>query len=225
MEDIPDLEQNIVLSKIRPFSVLDGDLTDSTLVVLLTQYLDEIRKTTQHIKGKVDEKNEKEKLPSQKFKELMKILNSILPKLPYEPNIFKNISHDTLCNQFELFLRINLIKRNIEFDLIPTHGFNENGIDLLLTFIKSGLKIGFQFKTYDDIQEEKFTNTVYSQIIRSSIMCDHYFIAFGGDMTNKSHRLKINHMIAVIKQSQDKHTHVIHPGICLSIIEGVYIIN
>ena len=221
LEDVPDSEQTEVLFKIRPFSVLGGDFTNSALDVINKKNR-ENKKHYIHIIDKLDEISKNFDLPDQNFKFLMKILNTIPPKFPHEPNMFKNISHDILCNQFELFLRNNMINKNIIFDIVSYQSLRENGVDLLLTFIESKLKIGFQFKSYGDIQTKNFSNTVDSQITRSEKICKYYFIAFGGDLTNKSHREKINGKISEIKQLKRDYVQVIPPGIFLTIIEGEY---
>ncbi len=199
LQSIPDFEQQEILNKIRPFSVIDGDLTNTTLNVYSSQALNSIQQDMLYVKTIVDQINHKMELPSEDLTLLIEIISKIHPKLPVETTQFKTIYHEILCSKFESFLRKKLRNINIVFEIQNMHSLRDKGVDILLIFTRSNLKIGFQLKSYGDIEKKDFSVTVHTQITTSKSLCDYYFVAFAGDMTDKSHQEKVNGKISDIQ--------------------------
>jgi hypothetical protein len=91
-------------------------------------------------------------------------------------------------------------------------GLNDRGVDLEIKFTTAIYSVGFQVKSYNDIDEDDFSPKIWQQIGQSgSYVVDHFYIILCGDMTNRSHYQKVRGFMASVEQGNYPEITVISP--------------
>lgn len=121
-----------------------------------------------------------------------------------ETNSLQHVSHDDICNALEYWVnQCTLIFGDVVLAQ-RVQGLRDDGVDVLVQFVRSVVKIGFQVKSYGDVSLSDFTQKTKSQIFESrKHNLEHLFVFFGGDMMNPSQREKVRGLISDISQTDD----------------------
>jgi hypothetical protein len=121
-----------------------------------------------------------------------------------ETKAFQNISHEGLCQAFQYWLEQMRIIMGEPVNIVITQSLRDEGIDVLIEFLKSKVKIGFQIKSYNDVQQKTFTQSCVAQISRSKKHgVFRLIMAIGADMTDSSQKEKVRGLTSEISQMDD----------------------
>lgn len=122
------------------------------------------------------------------FEKLYKLFD-VTPSDTQETVNFKKISHDEISKAIQN--RIN--QCTLLFGEIlwtqESHGMKEDGADVITDFKTSNFSVGFQIKSYNDMQEKDFHQKLRSQIQQSKKhRLEKLFILFAADMTDNKQK-------------------------------------
>jgi hypothetical protein len=121
-----------------------------------------------------------------------------------ETRRFQGISHEALCQAFQYWLEQMRITISEPINIVITQSLRDEGIDVLLEFLKSKVKIGFQIKSYNDINQKEFTQSCVAQISRSrKHNIKRLIIGIGADLTDVHQREKVRGLTSEISQMGD----------------------
>jgi len=121
-----------------------------------------------------------------------------------ETKFFQGISHEALCQALQYWLEQMRITISEPINIVITQSLRDEGIDVLLEFLKSKVKIGFQIKSYNDINQKDFTQSCVAQISRSrKHTISRLIIGIGADLTDVSQREKVRGLTSEISQMGD----------------------
>jgi hypothetical protein len=121
-----------------------------------------------------------------------------------ETKVFQSISHEALCQAFQYWLEQMRITISEPINIAITQSLRDEGIDVLLEFLKSKVKLGFQVKSYNDINQKDFTQSCVAQISRShKHTINRLIIGIGADLTDVSQREKVRGLTSEISQMGD----------------------
>jgi hypothetical protein len=91
-------------------------------------------------------------------------------------------------------------------------GLNDRGVDLEIKFTTAIYSVGFQVKSYNDIDDDNFSQKIWQQIGQSrSYTVDQFYIILCGDMTNQSHYQKVRRFVASVAQGNYPEIAIISP--------------
>jgi len=136
---------------------------------------------------------------------------------------FKNISHDDLCHAILNWLEQNRLILVEPINTFITHGLREEGVDVVLNFATSNVKIGFQVKSYGDVKNNEFTRTVKRQITSSKKHgLDRLFICLCGDLTDERQLRKMQGVSSEISEinKKDDYIYLLSPLKMIQIYEA-----
>lgn len=145
---------------------------------------------------------------------LTKTISDLLA--PYQTSIenpsgFAEVPHDEILKAYEYWLQYLKLLVKEPFTTQITHGLQDDGVDLILTSLNTDKKIGFQVKSYNDLNRE-FRGKVMSQITYSRKHgLEKLFIILCADLRNNNQILKVRNMISQVSQMQDNYVSVIEP--------------
>jgi hypothetical protein len=121
-----------------------------------------------------------------------------------ETRRFQGISHEALCQALQYWLEQMRITISEPINIVITQSLRDEGIDVLLEFLKSKVKIGFQIKSYNDINQKEFTQSCIAQISRSrKHNINRLIIGVGADLTDVHQREKVRGLTSEISQMGD----------------------
>jgi hypothetical protein len=136
----------------------------------------------------------------------------------FETKVFRSISHETLCQAFQYWLEQMRISMSEPINIAITQSLRDDGIDILLEFSKSEVKVGIQVKSCNDVDEKDFTSKCIAQISRShKHSISRLLIAIGADLTDAGHQQKVRGLTAEISEMDDNFCKVFSPEKTLTI--------
>jgi len=119
----------------------------------------------------------------------------------YDTQIFRKVSHETLCQAFQYWLEEMRTTISEPTSVAITQSLRDDGIDVLLEFSKSEVKVGFQIKSCNDVDEKEFTSKCIAQISRSrKHSISRLIIAIGADLTSERHQQKVRGLTSEISE-------------------------
>lgn len=133
---------------------------------------------------------------------------------------FKGVPHVKILEAYRYWLEYLklLIKEPYTVEILQ--GLQDAGVDLVIKFLKSDVKIGLQVKSYQDLQQEDFQQAVMSQISHSKKHgIEKLLLIPCGDLTNRSHNNKIPNLMSNVDQMNDNYVHFIQPQQALPIYQ------
>jgi hypothetical protein len=117
---------------------------------------------------------------------------------------FRSITHEELCQSFQYWLEKMRPTIDEPISIVVTQSLRDDGIDVLLNFSSSEVKVGFQAKSHNDVSQKDFTSRCIAQISRShKYSVNRLIIAIGADLTDKSQREKVRGLTSEINQMGD----------------------
>jgi hypothetical protein len=117
---------------------------------------------------------------------------------------FRSISHESLCQSFQYWLEKMRPTIDEPINIAVTQSLRDEGIDVLLDFSVSKVKVGFQVKSHNDVSQKDFTRRCIAQISRShKYSVSRLIIALGADLTDESQREKVRGLISEVSQMGD----------------------
>lgn len=138
---------------------------------------------------------------------------------PEDTKFFRTVTHEEACEAFRYWLEQMRIVLAEPVNITITQSLRDDGIDVLLAFLKSKVKFGFQIKSYNDIREKDFTKSTIAQIERSRKHGVYrFFLAFCADLTDDSQREKVRGLTSEISEMGD-YCHVFSPEKTLRIVK------
>lgn len=125
--------------------------------------------------------------------------------------LFKGIKHDDYVENLQQYL-FNF-GTWVETPMLKNvQGLNDRGIDLKAEFKVANYIVGFQVKSFNDIDAPDFSPKLWKQIGQSgSYPVDMLFVILCADMTYKSHYQKVRRFVAEIEQGNYPQITVIQP--------------
>lgn len=136
-------------------------------------------------------------------KDIEKLLDllDVKPSKPEETAIFKEASHKELCNVVEYWIdQCKLIFGKVVW-LQQNQSLRDSGVDVVCDFPRTNLKVGFQIKSYGDIEDGNFTRNTKSQIQDSrKHNLRNLIVMFAADLTDKSQAEKTRGLISELHQ-------------------------
>ena len=136
---------------------------------------------------------------------------------------FKEISHENLCYAVLYWIEQNRLVLVEPINIFITQSLRDEGVDIVLDFLTSGIKIGFQIKSYNDIRDKEFTPKLKSQITTSKKHgLNKLFICLCGDLTDKSQLEKMSGISSEIDEinKTDDYMYVLSPLKMIQIYEA-----
>jgi len=127
---------------------------------------------------------------------------------------FKEITHENLCDAIHYWIDENRLVMVEPTNSFITQSLRDEGVDVILEFLSSNVKIGFQVKSYNDIYDKNFTSTVKAQIATSK---KHgiikLFICLCGDLTDKRQLEKMSGISSEIDEinKTDDYMYILSP--------------
>lgn len=133
---------------------------------------------------------------------------------------FKGVPHDNILEAYRYWLEYLRLLIKDPYLVEITQGLQDAGVDLVIKFLKSDMKIGLQVKSYQDLKRKNFQQEVMSQISHSKKHgLKKLLIIPCGDLSNKSHSNKIPNLMSNIDQMNDNYAYVIQPQFALPIYQ------
>ena len=115
---------------------------------------------------------------------------------------FKNIKHDPYVEKLRDWLRSYGATWADQPVIAILQGLNDRGVDLKAKFKTAEFTVGFQVKSFGDIDDKDFSAKIWQQIGQfRSYAIDYFYIILCADMTNASHYQKVRHFLAWAIQS------------------------
>lgn len=116
----------------------------------------------------------------------------------------KHASHEETCQGIQYWIdQIKLLFGDVVWTQ-ATQSLRDDGVDVLADFINSKLRIGFQVKSYNDINAKDFTSKVKSQITDSrKHNLDKLILVLAGDSTDKSQNEKMRGLTSELHEMDD----------------------
>ena len=146
------------------------------------------------------------------------LINAIRDLLdPYQISVedtsrFIEVPHDEILEAYEYWLQYLKLLIKEPFTIQIIQGLQDEGVDLILEFLKSNKKIGLQVKSYNDLKNEKFREKLMAQITYSKKHgLEKLFIILCADLQNNSQSLKTRNMMSQVSQMQDDYVLIISP--------------
>jgi len=131
---------------------------------------------------------------------------------------FQTINHEDGCEAFRYWLEQMRIVLDEPVNVNITQSLRDDGVDVLLVFLKSKVKFGFQIKSDNDVHKKDFTKNTIAQIERSRKHGVYkFFLAICADLTDKSQREKVRGLTSEISEMGD-YCHIFSPEKTLRII-------
>jgi tetratricopeptide (TPR) repeat protein len=147
------------------------------------------------------------------FSCFMNPLSHEIPKIKW--NL---INHNNCIEILKEFLTTTMELLQPYTEANKVHGIGEDGVDLITSWFDAGLKIGWQLKSYKDLEEKDFFQNTMTQILLSKkYKCDYIVIIIASDP--KKHDKKISYFISNAIQSDPKYVKIIIPEQFARILE------
>jgi len=125
---------------------------------------------------------------------------------------FKEVKHDPYVEALQSWLHSygsNWAEQPIIRNL---QGLGDRGVDLKAEFKIAGYSVGFQVKSYGDIDDKDFSTKIWKQIGQfRSYVIDQFYIILCGDMTDQSHYQKVRGFQAFVEQGDYPEITIIPP--------------
>jgi len=162
-----------------------------------------------------------ESVPADSSERCLNIVNKIFDihsaKLE-DTKAFQTINHEDGCEAFRYWLEQMRIVLDEPVNVNITQSLRDDGVDVLLVFLKSKVKFGFQIKSDNDVHKKDFTKNTIAQIERSRKHGVYkFFLAICADLTDKSQREKVRGLTSEISEMGD-YCHIFSPEKTLRII-------
>ena len=142
----------------------------------------------------------------------------------YDTEYFKknNVSHAKLMCIIEYWIDQSKLIFGEPVTIRKTQSLRDAGVDFIMEFVSSKLKIGFQVKSYGDVQEKGFHKNVNAQITESQrYELRKLIIVIAGNMNDEKFQgQKIRGLIAELEQRTDDYISVIPPEKTLPICQA-----
>ena len=142
----------------------------------------------------------------------------------YDTEYFKknNVSHAKLMCIIEYWIDQSKPIFGEPVTIRKIQSLRDAGVDLIMEFVSSKLKIGFQIKSYGDVKEKEFHKTVNAQIAESQRhKLQKLIIVIAGNLNDENVQgQKIRGLIAELEQRTDDYISVIPPEKTLPICQA-----
>ena len=133
---------------------------------------------------------------------------------------FKGVPHDDILNAYKYWLEYLRLLIREPYTVEILQGLQDAGVDIIVKFLKSNLKIGIQVKSYQDLNRPMFQQEVMSQISHSKKHgIEKLLLIPCGDLTNRSHNNKIPNLMSNVDQMNDDYVHFIQPQQALPVYQ------
>jgi hypothetical protein len=121
---------------------------------------------------------------------------------------FKSITHEQYLERLKHWLELHRDWFGESLRIAIVHGGDEEGGDLVVEFGQSGVKVCFQFKSYNDFDKGSpadFTGKVVNQTLKAANAYDasEVHLIFGASLGSKKHRAKIQAVERQLVKSAD----------------------
>jgi tetratricopeptide (TPR) repeat protein len=124
---------------------------------------------------------------------------------------YSRISHEELVENLEKYLRYQVQVLPDTAQVGITHGSSEHGIDLLTDFHSIGLKVGWQVKSWNDLEQKTILDNVLAQVQKSKVhRLDLIVFVLAGDPNR--HSGKISTIISNLSMTANRTAYVISPS-------------
>jgi hypothetical protein len=161
-----------------------------------------------HFSSESEEKRHREEVLIER---MLKCLD-VQPSKVKETQYFQRKSHDSLCVDIETWVNKLQVFLGEFIWIEQNQSLKDEGVDLLVHFIESHVKFGFQIKSHGDISEKTFSTKVDAQILRTKKHdISAFFIFFGGNLNDRSHFERVRQKISSISQMGVKNVYCINP--------------
>lgn len=131
---------------------------------------------------------------------------------------FKGVRHDDIVVAYKYWLEYFKLLIKEPFVLEITQGLQDDGVDLLIHFLKSETKVGLQIKSHNDVNEQKFREKVMSQISYSKKhKLSKLLVILCADLTDRIHSYKVSNLLSQFSQMGDNYVVPIQPQQALPI--------
>ncbi|MGH9988544.1 MAG: hypothetical protein ACRD8W_31815, partial [Nitrososphaeraceae archaeon] len=151
------------------------------------------------------------------IKRLHKLI-SVTPLSSNNTNILNEVSHEELCESFVFWFSQTKLVFGESLIISPEQSLRDEGIDVILYFPDSNMKIGIQVKSYGDVENPDFSTNVIKQIFRSKKHgITKLILALAGDLTSRSQQEKIRGLVSELSQRNDNYVHTLVPESVLNI--------
>lgn len=146
------------------------------------------------------------------------LINAIRDLLdPYQISVedtsrFVGVPHDEILEAYEYWLQYLKLLIKEPFTIQIIQGLQDEGVDLILEFLKSDKKIGLQVKSHNDLKDKKFREKIMAQIAYSKKHgLEKLFVILCADLQNNSQSSKTRNMTSQVSQMQDDYVLIILP--------------
>lgn len=124
---------------------------------------------------------------------------------------YSGISHEELVENLEKYLRYQIQVFPDTAQVGITHGPSEHGIDLLTDFRSIGLRVGWQVKSWKDLEQRTVVDIILAQIQKSKVHhLDFIVFVLAGDPNR--HSRKISTIISNLSMTANRTAYVISPS-------------
>lgn len=131
---------------------------------------------------------------------LLKLLD-VKSAPPETTSFLKEVSHNELLQALQYWIDQT---KTVFGEVVWTQqnqGLSDDGVDFLVDFEQSKMRIGFQAKSYGDVREKDFVSKVRSQVARSlKHGLQKFVVAFGSDLTDASQLEKVRMLTSELHQ-------------------------
>ena len=144
---------------------------------------------------------------------LVKTISYLLDPYPMsikDTSRFVGVQHEEILKAYEYWLQYLKLFVKEPFTTQIIQGLQDEGVDLILKFLNTDKKIGFQVKSHNDLKSKEFRGKIMSQIAYSRKHgLEKLFIILCADLQNNRQILKVRNMISQASQMQDNYVSVI----------------
>lgn len=131
---------------------------------------------------------------------------------------YSDFSHEELVENLEKYLRYQVQVLPDTAQVGITHGSSEHGIDLLTDFHRIELRVGWQIKSWSDLEQKTALDNVLAQVQKSKVhRLDMIVFVLAGDPNR--HTGKISTIISHLSMTANRTAYVISPSEFASIFD------
>lgn len=156
-----------------------------------------------------------------KVLEILSRLFDVKPSTIEETKTLIDVSHNEICNSIQYWISQCTLLFSEVVDIQQNQSLGDDGIDVIVNFLSSKIKIGFQAKSHGDIEKKDFSKDTLAQIQRSKTHDPkHLFVLFSGNLDNPSQLQKIRIIQSELDKIKDGYTICIAPEKVVTIIKA-----
>lgn len=145
------------------------------------------------------------------LEDILKLLDP--PAVPVEQTSkFKGVAHDKILYAYKNWIEYLklLIREPISVEIIQ--GQQDEGVDLIVTYLVSNMKIGLQVKSNNEIVNDDFRSKIMSQITYSRKHgLSKLLIAPCADLKRRSQDFKVRNLMSQMSQLGDDYVIILQP--------------